>query len=79
MKYFGCSGSGEISSSQVVYSGKGYLTSLMVYTDGTNDATVTLYDSKTGASGSVLVIMPVAGTSDYGGRIWPDRPSYKGY
>ena len=71
MKYFGCEGSGEITASQTIFSGSGFLTSLMVYTDGTNDATITLYDSATGALGKILVILPVTGANDYGGRIWP--------
>jgi len=73
MKYFGCEGSGEITASQTIYSGSGFLTALMVYTDGTNDATVTLYDCKTGALGKVLVKLPIAGANDYGGRIWSER------
>jgi len=72
MKYFGCEGSGEITASQTICSGAGFLTALMVYTDGTNDATVTLYDCKTGALGKVLVKLPIAGDNDYGGRIWAD-------
>jgi len=73
MKYFGSSGSGEVTESKSICSGAGFLTSLMVYTDGTNDATVTLYDNNNSAIGDVLVILPVSGASDYGGRIWSDR------
>ena len=72
MKYFGCDGSGEITASKSICSGPGYLTSLMVYTDGVNDVTVTLYDNASGAIGDILTIIIVAGTSDYGGRNWSE-------
>jgi hypothetical protein len=72
MKYFGCDGSGEITASKSICSGPGFLTSLMVYTDGTNDVEVTLYDNASGAIGDILCIIIVAGASDYGGRNWPE-------
>lgn len=73
MKYFGSDGSDEITASQSVQTSAGFLSAFMVYTDGVNDATVTLYDSKNGASGKTLAKLIVSGDSDYGGRIWPER------
>ena len=66
-----CAGSGEIDSSQSLYSNRCSLTSLMVYTDGVNDVTVILYDNASEASGDIVAKIPVSGENDYGGRIWP--------
>ena len=72
MKYFGCEGSGLLSASQSITTAPGFLTSLMVYTDGVNDGEVILYDSKNGATGKVIAKIPVPGELNYGGRNWPE-------
>ena len=69
MKIFGCEGSGEISSSSIIYSGSCWITSIMVNTNGSNDATVLLYNN-TSAAGSIVVEIKVAAAENYGGRIW---------
>lgn len=66
-----CTGSGEISSSQSLYSNRCSLTSLMAYTDGVNEVTVILYDNASAAAGTIVGKIIVAGENDYGGRIWP--------
>lgn len=73
MSYFACSGSDEVDTSKIINSGRCFLTSLMVYTDGVNDVTVTLYDN-TAASGTVVAKIIVTGANDYGGRIWGKFP-----
>jgi hypothetical protein len=72
MKYFGCDGSGELSASQSITTLPGFLTSLLVFTDGVNDGQVILYDSKNGATGKVLAKIPVPGELNYGGRNWSE-------
>ena len=52
--------SGEKTSSAAIKSGAGYLGGVIILTDGTNDATVILYDN-TSASGTKLFEMKVAG------------------
>ena len=62
-------GSGEITSSAQVYTGKCFLSSVLVITDGTNAATVIVYDN-TSAAGKKLGEWVVAGATQYGGRNW---------
>lgn len=60
-------------SAAIVAHGNVLLTSILVITDGTNPATVALYDkpSVTGiAAGNKLWEAIVAGASGYGGRNW---------
>ena len=59
--------SGEITSSQIVKSGAGAISAITIITDGTNKATIILYDN-TEASGKKIWEGSVAGTSEYGGR-----------
>ena len=70
MKY-GSEGSGELSSSQAVITVAGFLTSLMVYTNGVNDVTVKIYDHATAASGRIAGKFTVTGDENGGGRNWP--------
>lgn len=63
-------GSGEKIADAVVYSKKCYITAVEVITDGSNDAVVVIYDSPTGANGSVIKEITVAGGDNYGGRNW---------
>lgn len=45
----------------------GALTGVLVLTDGTNDATIVVYDHASAASGTVLFKGKVAGASNFGG------------
>jgi len=56
-----CLSSDLLSASAIVYTGRGTLNALTVLTDGTNPATVTVYDN-TAASGVVLMKGFVQGT-----------------
>lgn len=53
--------SGLKSASAVIMAMPGTLMGLTVLTDGTNDATVTLYDNSSAASGLVLAKLKVKG------------------
>lgn len=72
MGHGACSSTGKLTSSQLIVSRAGLLTSCLVRTDGTNAATVTIYDN-TAASGKILGEWLVAGASGYGGRNWPEK------
>lgn len=67
--YMASETSGEITSDGQVFSGPGRLCSILIITDGTNDATVTLYDN-TSAAGTKLWEGIVKGADNYGGRNW---------
>lgn len=67
MKYFSCEGSGEISASKLIYNGPCFLTSLMVYGDGVNDADGIVYNNTT-AVGDVAAKITVDAPLSYGGR-----------
>lgn len=59
----------ELSESSLVYSGSCVLWSVVILTDGTNAATVTIYDNTSG-SGNKLAEFVVPGANRYGGRNW---------
>ena len=61
--------SGELTGDGQVFTGPGRLTSVLIITDGTNDATVILYDN-TSATGTKLWQGIVKGADNYGGRNW---------
>lgn len=61
--------SGEITSTATVKTGRCFLSAVEVITDGTNAATVTIYDNTTNA-GKKLWEGVVPGASQYGGRNW---------
>ncbi len=63
--------SGEIllADEGTVFTGWGYLASILILTDGTNDATAIIYDN-TAASGKKLWEGKVKGADNYGGRNW---------
>ena len=71
MAYGACTSTGKLTSSQVIVRRSGMLTSCLVRTDGTNAATVTIYDN-TEASGKILGEWMVQGATGYGGRNWPE-------
>lgn len=60
--------SGEQTSSTVICNRPCRLTAVTVITDGTNDATLKLYDHASAASGTVILEMTVVGANNYGGR-----------
>jgi hypothetical protein len=61
------SGALASGSTTTLSSGKGYLNSVQVTTDGTNAATATVYDNTAG-SGKVLAVLIVAGATLSGSR-----------
>jgi hypothetical protein len=63
-------GSGEKTADTAIHNGKCYITNIEIITDGTNDAKVILYDNGTGASGTVIREITVAGGDNYGGWNW---------
>lgn len=65
--------SGEQSSTATVKTGECLLAGVKVFTDGTNDATVVVYDN-TAASGKVVDKYKVTGTENYGGTIYGKAP-----
>lgn len=67
MAYGAAVSTGELTSSKKILSTSGLLTSILVITDGTNAATVILYD---GQGGKMLGKWGVAGATLYGGRNW---------
>lgn len=69
LAFDGSAGSGQVSTSGQVVAGGAYLTAITVLTDGTNDATVILYDS-TAASGKVVAKLWVPG------GLYSDRMSW---
>jgi hypothetical protein len=60
LAFDGSTASGRLDASAQVVGGVAYLTALTVLTDGTNAATVTLYDS-TAASGKIIAKLWVPG------------------
>jgi len=62
--------SGEITSSKLIKAGAGFLGGVIIATDKTNDAAVTLYDN-TSASGTKLTpTIDVPGSDHYGGMMF---------
>ena len=62
--------SGEKTTSGVIKASAGYLGGIVVLTDGTNDATVILYDNASAGSGTKLLEVSVPGANNYG-EIFP--------
>ena len=63
-------GTDDLDSSQVILADAGFITGVMVYTDGVNDATLELYDNPIAASGVKPFKLTVSGADNYGGRIF---------
>ena len=63
--------SGSITSSSVVSKYPCLLTDLAVYADGTNGATVVLYDNASAASGTIIGKVIVPALSKSGGLVIP--------
>jgi hypothetical protein len=62
-----CKSSGLKTSSAVVRAAPGKLCGVEIVTNGTNAATIIVYDHASSASGTVLFKGTVAGTDNYGG------------
>ena len=69
----GATSSGEKTADAIIKGGTCWLASVIIITDGTNDAKLILYDNNSAALGTVLLEMTVKGTDHYGGRnyMWP--------
>jgi hypothetical protein len=65
-----CVSSGLRTADAPIYVGRGTLNAFTVVTDGTNAATVTLYDNATAATGNVLAKMVVGGSAGTGFQAW---------
>ena len=63
-------GSGEVTASESIYGKRCWLTSLMAYTNGTDDVTITVYDNATEAVGDIAGKIIVKGSNNYGGQVW---------
>lgn len=61
-----CLSSGLRTADAAIYVGRGTLNSVSIITDGTNAATVTLYDNASAATGNVLFkgVVPGANSSE---------------
>lgn len=61
------------ANTQIVANQHGVVTAFSIFTDGTNQANATLYDSAS-ANTSDKILWPgkVVGASLYGGRNWPE-------
>ena len=67
----GYKSSGEITSSSAAASVPAKLGGLLILTDGTNDATVILYDAAS-ATGTKLWEAKVPASDEYGGCMFPE-------
>lgn len=63
----GAASSGEQTSDAAISTTRGFITGVEVITDGTNNATVVIYDN-TAASGTVIGEFTVVGGNHFGGR-----------
>ena len=62
--------SGILATSANIYRGAGILTGVLILTDGSNAATVTVYDHAADAAGTVLFKATMLGASYFGGGTW---------
>lgn len=60
---------GLLSASGVIKASFGILIDVLVYTDGTNNATVTIYDDPDSANGTELAKVVVKGSDLMGGEV----------
>ena len=67
-----------LSSSTLVFTGKCYLRSVGVFTDGTNAATVTVYDNTSAAGKKVAGPYVICGACYFGGETMPPTPCANG-
>ena len=62
--------SGEQTAGTAVYAGRCLLASVLVITDGTNDAKLIIYNHASTTSGTVVFEMTVKGADHYGGMVF---------
>lgn len=62
-------GSGLKTSDALIRTGSGYLSGILIITNGSNDASVVVYDN-TSASGTKLFQGTVSAASNFGGATW---------
>ncbi len=62
--------SGVLSSSAIVHTGRCYLTHVLIGTDGSNDATITLYDGTSTAGVQIGPPIWVPGGVKQGSQTW---------
>lgn len=69
-----CDSNGISTSSEAIIASPGLLVDFIVFTDGVNQVTATLYDNPSAASGKVLAKAIIAGADQMGGEvnIWCD-------
>jgi len=61
--------SGILNADTAIKASTGILIDVLVYTDGTNNATVTIYDDPNSADGTVLAKVVVKGSDLMGGEV----------
>lgn len=59
------------TSSELIKTGPGYFGGILILTDGTNAAIVTVYDNKNELSGKMLWKTKVPGSDEYGCGLFP--------
>ncbi len=65
-----CISSGLLTADKSIYDGRGTLNAITITTDGTNAATLTIYDNASAASGTVLYQGKVAGAALSHDQAW---------
>lgn len=64
-----CVSSGLLNADAAIKAAPGIIEGIMVYTDGTNNATLTVYDNASAATGDVAMKMVVKGADLIGGLV----------
>jgi len=70
-----CLSSGELSSDTTVHTGPGFFLGVVIITDGTNDASATIYDNTENSGTEVWGTHTVIGANHIGGAV-PPVPVY---
>jgi hypothetical protein len=73
---YACQSSGLLSADAAVSTAGGQLCGVLIVTDGSNDATVIVYNNASAASGNVLFKGKVAGAANFGGATWETTIRY---
>lgn len=68
--YKASEGTGEQTGDAAICTGPCFITGLLIITNGTDDATIIIYDNPSAASGTVRWEQTVTGADNYGGRNW---------
>ena len=67
--YDECDSSGLLTESGVIIADDSQLRGFVLLTDGTNDATIVIYDNASAASGKILFKAKVTGSENFGGIV----------